>query len=134
MDARAHSARLVPLLLAALAVVPVAGAQAATKTAAQAPAASSGHLRLVVERAYTLGHGRVALLHQRVRLRGIVKPYVAGQVLSVTVNAGRRRLLSTRRTVRRVGGHGEFTVPFRATRLGTLYAHANTSRPRLRRR
>ena len=124
MVARAHSARLVPLLLAAVAVLPVAGAQAATKTTAQAPAASSGHLRLVIERAYTLGHGRVALLHQRVRLRGIVKPYVAGQVLSVTVNAGRHRFLSTRRTVRRVGGHGEFTVPFRATRLGTLYAHA----------
>lgn len=125
MTARArHSCLLLPLIASA-ALLPAAGARAATPAPGQTPAASPAKLRLVVERAYTVGHQRVALLHQHVRLRGIVKPYVARQVMSVQVNVGRHRLVTTRRTVHRARGHGEFTLSVRASRLGTLYAHAS---------
>jgi hypothetical protein len=82
-------------------------------------------MRLVVERTFRMGAQRIALQGQHLRVRGIVTPYVPGQVVYVRVNHGPRRLAGARRAVRQVGGHGEFTLVFRASRKGVLRAAAN---------
>ena len=108
MDAR----RLLPILALVALVVPAA------------PAAAAPQLRLVVERVYKLNAKRVALQHQRVRVRGLVAQFAPGQVMSVRVMLGKRRYVKVRRTVRQRGAQGTFSVVFKAHRRGTLRAFA----------
>jgi len=115
------------LLLPALALIalflPAAAAGAAAKRKPPKPAYQPA-LRLVVQRAYTLNARRVALQHQRVRIRGIVRQYAPGQVMTVRVLLGKRRYVSVRRAVRPSGGRGVFAVDFKAHRRGKLRAFA----------
>jgi hypothetical protein len=90
-----------------------------------APASAAPQLRLVVERVYKLNSNRIALQHQRVRVRGIVAQFAPGQVISVRVMLGRRRYVAVRRTVHQRGNQGTFSVEFKAHRRGTLRAFAS---------
>jgi hypothetical protein len=118
---RTDARLLLPALALLALLVPVAPAAAVTKPRkpAYVPA-----LRLVVERAYTLNASRIALQHQRVRIRGIARQYVPGQVMQVRVLLGKRRYVGVRRTVRQSGDRGVFTVEFKAHRRGKLRAFA----------
>jgi hypothetical protein len=117
MDARL----LLPALAFLALLVPVGSAAAPGKPRkpAYVPA-----LRLVAERAYTLNARRVALQHQKVRIRGIVRQYVPGQVVNLRVLLGKRRYVAVRRVVRRSGERGVFAVEFKAHRRGKLRAFA----------
>jgi hypothetical protein len=100
---RTDARLLLPALALLALLVPVAPASAARKPRkpAYVPA-----LRLVVERAYTLNARRVALQHQRVRIRGIVRQYVPGQVMNLRVLLGKRRYVgrpTSRASERRAG-------------------------------
>ena len=115
-------ARLLLPALAFLALLVPAGSAAAPgkpRKPAYEPA-----LRLVAERAYTLNARRVALQHQKVRIRGIVRQYVPGQVMNVRVLLGKRRYVAVRRVVRQSGERGVFAVEFKAHRRGKLRAFA----------
>jgi hypothetical protein len=114
-------ARLLVSAIALALLAPAAPAAAAKKPRqpSYVPA-----LRLVVERAYTLNARRIALQHQRVRFRGVVRQFVPGQVVSVRVMLGQRRYVTTRRTVRQLGARGIFTVELKAHQRGTLRAFA----------
>jgi hypothetical protein len=117
MDARL----LLPALAFLALLVPVGSAAAPGKPRkpAYVPA-----LRLVAERAYTLNARRVALQHQKVRIRGIVRQYVPGQVVNLRVLLGKRRYVAVRRVVRQSGERGVFAVEFKAHRRGKLRAVA----------
>jgi hypothetical protein len=118
---RTDARLLLPALAFLALLVPVGSAAAASKPRrpAYVPA-----LRLVVERAYTLNARRVALQHQKVRIRGIVRQFVPGQVMNVRVLLGKRRYVGVRRVVRRSGERGTFAVEFKAHRRGKLRAFA----------
>ncbi len=119
---RTDARRLLPALALVALLVPAGAAPAAVKKPrrpAYVPA-----LRLVVERAYTLNAKRIALQHQRVRIRGLVRQFAPNQVLSVRVLVGRSRYVTVRRTVRQHGAGGVFSVEFKAHRLGSLRAFA----------
>jgi L,D-transpeptidase catalytic domain len=118
---RTDARLLLPTLALCVLLVPVGPATAAAKPRrpAYVPA-----LRVVVERAYTLNARRIALQHQRVRFRGIVRRYTPGQVMNVRVLLGKRRYVSVRRTVRQSGGRGVFAVELKAHRRGKLRAFA----------
>ena len=111
-----RAARL-PVVAVLLSLVAIPAAPAGAQTTG-APAA--GSLSLVLERAYSMGPRRVALHGQPIRLRGIVTPYVQGQVVEVTARVGTTQLVRTRRTVQAVGNTGQVTVDFRARKLGRV--------------
>jgi hypothetical protein len=71
-----------------------------------------------------LGTQGVVPIGKTLRLHGFVNPHVAGQVVTVRVNIGPRRVLLVRRTVQPVAGHGEFTVDFPVRRIGAIRASA----------
>jgi L,D-transpeptidase-like protein len=110
---RTDARRLLPLLVLLALLVPAV------------PASAAPPMRLVVERVYKLNSQRIALQHQRVRVRGIVAQFAPGQVISVRVMLGKRRYVSVRRTVRQSGAQGTFSVEFKAHRRGTLRAFAS---------
>jgi len=114
--------RLIPLLLVCLAALPAAPAAAAGPPGQS----SAAPMRLIFERAYAVGAQRVALHGQPLRLKGIVDQYTPGQMVSVEISTGARRLVTVNRTVEPVGQHGEFTVDFRALRIGRVTAAATT--------
>jgi hypothetical protein len=124
-----------PLLGGALVLACLAGAP--SPAAAHAPALHAGPaaphpapapaLRLALQRVYRMGGARIALLHQQVRVRGVVATYAPGQVVSVRVAIGRRRVATVRRTVRQVGAGGRFDVELKVRRPGTLRAFATGS-------
>lgn len=120
---RTDARRLISLAALLALLVPSApvaeGAKKPRKKPAYVPA-----LRLVVERVYTLNARRIALQHQRVRVRGIVRRYVPGQVMSVRVMMGKRRFVAVRRIVKPRGKRGTFSVELKAHRRGTLRAYA----------
>jgi L,D-transpeptidase-like protein len=108
-------------LLAALSAAPAASApKPKPRTPAHVPA-----LRLVPERAYTMSAHRIALVHQRVRFRGLTREYVPGAVVSVRVLVDGRRYVTVRRTLRPRGRGGQFSVELKAHELGRMRAHAS---------
>ena len=111
----ARAAAALTALGSVLAIAP--GASAAGKPP---PAASASPLRLQLQRVYTLQARRVALLHQRVRVRGVA-PTAVGQVARVTVRIGRRTVVRASRTVQ---PDGTFSLELRAHRAGPLRAYA----------
>jgi hypothetical protein len=120
---RTDARRLLPALaLGALLVAapPADAAKAKPRKPAYVPA-----LRLVVERAYTLSAQRVALQHQRLRVHGITRTFVPGQVFNVRVRLGKRRYVGVRRTVKQKGSQGTFTVDLKAHKRGKLRAFAS---------
>jgi hypothetical protein len=116
-------ARLASLLVPAALGGVLLAAPAAPAAAAQ-PASAGPALRIVPLGAYKLGTRRIALHHQRIRFRGLVRPFVPGQVVSVRVLVGGRRYVHVRRTVRPRGSGGDFVVALKARRLGRMRAVA----------
>lgn len=114
---------------AVLLIVTVAAAGLLAAPAAPAPRpkrpAHVPAVRLIPQRVYTMGAKRIALAHQKVRFRGLVRDFVPGQVMSVRVTLDGRRYVSVRRRVkpRRASG-GEFSVVLKAHRVGRLRATA----------
>jgi len=90
-----------------------------------ASAEAAPRLRVIPERVYTMGAKRIALAHHEVRFRGLVRDFVPGEVMSLRVTVNGRRYVSVRRTVTQRGRGGEFSVRFKAHRLGKLRAHAD---------
>ena len=123
-------------ILPSLAVVVVGAAvlAPATSSSQSRRPAHVPALRLVPERVFTDGARRIALVHQRVRYRGLVRDYVPGQVLSVRVRAVGKRYVNVRRTVQPAAHGGVFTVELKAHRVGKLTAYADGSGLRARSR
>ena len=103
------------VLLAALIANPATAA--APKRPAHLPA-----LQVVPERVFKMSARRIALVHQKVRFRGLVRQYVPGQVLSVRVLVGKRRYVQVNRTVQPLGPGGQFTVELKVHKRGKLRA------------
>ena len=115
--------RLASLPVAGLLVALIADpAAAAPKRPAHVPA-----LQVVPERVFKMSARRIALVHQKVRFRGLVRQYVPGQVISVRVLVGKRRYVRVTRTVQPLGTGGQFTVELKAHRRGKLRAVASGS-------
>jgi hypothetical protein len=91
--------------------------------AAQLPPASGG-MTLRVLGAQQLGAQTVAPVGHTIRLRGLISPAVEGELVTVRVNIGPRRVLLVRRTVERAGGYGAFEVEFPVRRVGIIKASA----------
>jgi hypothetical protein len=113
-----YRAALLPLLL--LLAVPAAA------SAKVAP------LRVLSEGAYAMDGRHIALVHQKVRFRGLVRDYTPGQVVSVRVMSGSRRYVVAKRTVRRRGAGGHFVVDFKAHVTGPLRAYVTAGPYRAR--
>ncbi|MFL5819974.1 MAG: L,D-transpeptidase family protein [Solirubrobacteraceae bacterium] len=108
-------------LLALLALL-AAAAPAAAFAEASPPA--PGGIALSWDRQFHLGARGVVLQGQMLKLRGSVSQFVPGQVVTVRVNIGPRRVVLARRTVEPAGSGGAFTVDFRVSRAGRVHASA----------
>src|SRR3954471_17970750 len=112
--------------LVALAFAPPALAQSPPPPGAPAPAPVAGTLRLSLQGIAADHRRTVALRGARVRIRGTVTPYVAGQRLVVRTFRGGRKL--TARSVKlrpdRGGARGRFSVGVRPGRTGRLEIRA----------
>lgn len=117
------------LLTVALIVAAPAAASAAPPSSAKVGIAP---LRVVTERAYAMGARQIALVHQKIRFRGLVRDYVPGQVVSLRVMVGARRYLIVQRTVRPRGSGGHFVVQFNAHVVGPVRAYATAGPLRAR--
>jgi len=87
------------------------------------PEPASGRIQLVVERAG--GRQATVLAGARFRVRGIVKPYVAGQRATLRFYRGDRKLHARRVTIRRGKAAGQFLVAYRPRRAGRLTVRAS---------
>ena len=128
--------RLAAVLAASLAVPAAAVAQegepapvpepAPAPTSTPAPEPPDGTIQLVVERA---GGDRapVAARGGTLRIRGIVKPYVAGQSVTVRIGRGDSPLLTRRVAVRRPAGAkaGQFVLRYTPRRPGRIRIRAS---------
>ena len=118
----------------ALAVAPVAAAQEPTPAPAPpapapapvaapapAPAPAAGSVTLKAERTLRDGRRKVALTGGAWRVRGTVRPYVAGQTLRVRFTRGGRKV-KTRRVALRpgAGGAGTFRLGFSSRSPGRI--------------
>jgi peptidoglycan hydrolase-like protein with peptidoglycan-binding domain len=119
--------------LLALGTLAAAGPAAAPAAAAQDPAPAPT-LRIVPERAA----GGVALAGERIRVRGTVQPYVAGQTVTVRAYRAGRRLLARQVTVQpsSTGRSGTFVLGLAPRALGRVElratAPATAASPELR--
>jgi hypothetical protein len=139
---RRVAATVIGALLPALSLPVVASAQAPpaptpTPTPAPAPAAIS----LTLERVHRLGDDQVVLRGDRLRVRGVVAPYVAGQTVVVRLYKGRAKLAAKAVAVRPVPGgpNGGFVVSLkpgkgrmtvRASHRGTAAQATAVAKPR----
>jgi peptidoglycan hydrolase-like protein with peptidoglycan-binding domain len=93
----------------------------AAPTPAAAP--SQGSMRLVIQQAH--GKPPFALLGERIVVRGIVVPYVAGQKVVLSIYRDGRRVRSKRLGVSDVGnGAGQFHFAYASPRAGLLSVRA----------
>ena len=98
------------LVLATCAAPAVADARAPAAETARA----GGNIRVTIAGSYAYRAGRVALLGDSVRIRGVVSTYVRGQTVTLRVTRGSRTVRTAVRTIRRLGRRrGVFTMPFR---------------------
>ncbi len=95
-----------------------------TAAPAPAPAPVKATITLVAER---VGPTRTVLVGGRVRLRGVVRPYVAGQTVIVRVTQNGRKVLVKRKQVLRSGngGFGTFVLGFVPADAGAATAKAS---------
>jgi peptidoglycan hydrolase-like protein with peptidoglycan-binding domain len=114
-------------ILCALGAPAAAGAETTSNAAPPAPPASStpapgaaaGSMRLVLQKVG--GSPPFALLGQRIVVRGIVTPYVAGQTVKVSFYLDTRKVGVSTLGVRPAGGDaGEFRVSFTSHYGGLL--------------
>ncbi|MDP9294972.1 MAG: L,D-transpeptidase family protein, partial [Actinomycetota bacterium] len=86
-----------------------------------------GAVSLKLERVHRLGRKDVALRGDRVRVRGVVAPYVPGQAVVVRVYQGRKKLAAKAAAIKPVPGgpNGGFVVSLRADRSGSMTVRAS---------
>ena len=130
--AAATFAACLPLALpaAALGQVPPAPTPtppAPAPTPAPAPAPAPGAVSLKLERVHRVGRDDVVLRGDRVRVRGVVAPFVPGQSVTVRLYSGRSKLAAKAVKIRpdRGGPNGGFVVSLRAGRSGRLTVRAS---------
>jgi hypothetical protein len=115
-------------LIAAIATAAGAGAMApAAPAAAPVPAPVSplvpGHLTLALQRVG--GSPPFALLGQRIKVRGVVWPYVGGQTVKVSIYRDSRKVAVERLAIQPVGnGSGKFAVSFQNSTPGLVRVRA----------
>jgi hypothetical protein len=125
------------IALACLAAAPAAGAAPAASStpapAVPAPAASppappaaspaQGKLKLVLQRVG--GRPRFALVGQRIVVRGVVIPYVAGQTVKLSIYREGRKVAVKLAGVQALGnGAGQFHVSFASADAGLVQVRA----------
>jgi hypothetical protein len=117
------------LALACLLAPPAAGAADGATTltppapASPVPAPAAGRLKLVLQRVG--GHPRFAIVGQRIVVRGVVIPYVAGQSVKLSFYRDGRKVAVKRAAVLALGnGAGQFHVSFTSAAAGLLIARA----------
>jgi hypothetical protein len=101
-----------------------------TPTPAPAPAPAPGAMSLTLERVHRVGHDAVVLAGKRVRVRGVVRPFVPGQAVAVRLYRGRSKLAVKAVAVQPVpgGADGGFVVAMKtgAGRLTVRATHRAT--------
>ena len=102
---------LLPLTLPAMAGAqdPTPTPPAPTPTPAPAPAAA-GTMALKLDRTHRLGKRRVVLRNDKLRVRGFVTPFVAGQRVTVRLYRGKQKLAAKSVLVKQAGPNGVFQV------------------------
>ena len=141
---RRVAATVIGTLLPALSLPVVASAQAPpapTPTPPPAPAPAPASISLTLERVHRLGDDHVVLRGDRLRVRGVVAPYVPGQTVVVRLYRGRTKLAAKAVAVRPVPGgpNGGFVVSLkpgkgrmtvRASHRGTAAQATAVAKPR----
>ena len=117
---------VLPLTLPALAVALVPATPTPTPTP---PPQAPGAMSLKLERTHRLGHDRVVLRSDKLRVRGTVSPFVAGQRVTVRLTRGKKKLRTKSVRVRPAGPNGAFLVSFRPAegRMTVRAAHKATA-------
>ena len=103
---RRVAATVIGALLPALSLPALAAGQAPPPAPAPAPAS----LSIALERVHRLGDDQVVLRGDRLRVRGSMSPFVAGQRVTVRLYRGRAKLAAKSVLVRQAGARGEFVV------------------------
>jgi hypothetical protein len=141
---RRVAATVIGTLLPALSLPVVASAQAPpapTPTPPPAPAPAPASISLTLERVHRLGDDQVVLRGDRLRVRGVVAPYVPGQTVVVRLYKGRTKQAAKAVAVRPVPGgpNGGFVVSLkpgkgrmtvRASHRGTAAQATAVAKPR----
>ena len=105
--------------------VPTPPPPAPTPTPAPAPPPSGGSMSIKLERVHRVGRDDVVLRGDRVRVRGTVAPYIAGQKVVVRLYEGRKKLKAKAATIKPIaGGKGGFLVSLKP-RTGRLTVRAS---------
>jgi L,D-transpeptidase catalytic domain len=91
------------------------------------PAPVAGAVSIKLERVHRVGHDDVVLRGDKVRVRGTVTPFVAGQSVVVRFYSGRKKLAAKAVTIKPAAGgsKGRFAVTLKATRSGSLTVRAS---------
>jgi len=119
------TARALPLALTlAVALLAPAAATAQTPTPAPAPAPAKVEQAKPTLRVYAQSVGRTntVLVGQRIRLKGVVRPYVAGQTVTLRIVQNGRNVLVKDKTLTKSpsGGSGSFLVGYAPKDVGAL--------------
>jgi L,D-transpeptidase catalytic domain len=90
--------------------------------AAPAPPPAPGAVSLKLERVHRVGRDDVVLRGDRMRVRGVVAPYVPGQAVVVRLYRGRKKLAANTAAIKPIPGGptGGFVVSLKAGRSGRL--------------
>jgi peptidoglycan hydrolase-like protein with peptidoglycan-binding domain len=129
---RRAAATIIGSLSLVLSLSSAAGAQtppAPTPTptpppAAPAPAPAPGAMSIAIDRAHHVGHDTVVLQGDRVRVRGVVTPFVPGQTVAVRLYRGRTKLAAKTVPVTPAGPNGAFLARLKSGRSGRLTVRA----------
>ncbi|MCW3013793.1 MAG: L,D-transpeptidase [Solirubrobacterales bacterium] len=125
------TARVLPLALAVALLVPAttlaqtpAPAPTSPSATVAAPAPVKGTIDVVAER---VGPAATVLVGSRVRVRGVVRPYVAGQTVTVrVVQSGRKVLVKQKQVLKSASGKsGTFLVGYAPKDAGALQIKAS---------
>jgi hypothetical protein len=114
---------LLPSAGVAAPAAPVSPVPPPAPETAPAPAPAQGSLTLVVQHAH--GNPPFALVGERVAIRGVVVPYVAGQKVNVTVFRKGRGVFSKQLSIIDLGnGAGQFHLGYSSPHTGTVTVRA----------
>jgi hypothetical protein len=128
LEMRRRSLLLLPLLALAIAAPAQAQLTKPQPPAAKPPAAKSGHMSISLGGGLATKKARYVLRGQRVKVAGTVRPFVAGQVVTVLVLRKGKVASRQRARIRRGRrGRGRFVARFIARRRGTLRVLARHS-------
>jgi hypothetical protein len=122
---RAILGRAAPLaaLLCLAAAPSAAAAPTAIAPTAPVPTPAGAQIKLVLQRVG--GHPRFALVGQRIVVRGIVIPFVAGQAVKVSFyREGRKVAVKSVAVLALANGAGQFHVAFTSADAGLVQARA----------